>query len=63
VLDVSIKCFCYDDNFVNQMMFTMDVVNMKVVDNYIILLVLKFYDFRPTSLGVMDSTSSLSGFA
>ena len=34
-----------------------------VVDNFFILLLLKFHDFRPDGLGVIDFTSLLSGFA
>jgi len=41
----------------------MDVVNTKVAYNFLILLVLKFHDFRPDSLGVIDFRSLLSGFA
>ena len=55
--------FYCDANFMNQMMFSEDVVNIKVVDNLLILLVLKFHDHRPDSLGVMLPASSLSDFA
>jgi hypothetical protein len=55
--------FCGDDIFMMPMKFSVNVVNTKVVDNFLILLVLKFHDFRPTGLGVIDPTSSLSGFA
>ena len=41
----------------------MDVVNTKVADNILILLVLKFHDLRPDGLGVIDFRSLLSGFA
>ena len=41
----------------------MDVVNTKVANNLLILLVLKFHDFRPDGLGVIDFRSLLSGFA
>ena len=41
----------------------MDVVNTKVADNFLILLVLKFHDFRPSDLGVIDFRNFLSGFA
>jgi hypothetical protein len=40
-----------------------DVVNTKVVDDFLILLVLQFHDFKPDGLGAMDFTISLSGFA
>ena len=46
-----------------QMMFSVDMLNTEVVDNFLILLVLKFHDFRPDGLGVMDFRSLLSGFA
>ena len=46
-----------------QIMFYVKVVNTKVVDNFLILLVLKFHDFRPDGLGVIDFTSLLSAFA
>ena len=55
--------FCGGDIFVMQMMFSVDMLNKKVVDNFIILLVLKFHDFRPDGLGVIDFTSLLSAFA
>jgi hypothetical protein len=44
-------------------MFSVNVVNMKVVANLLILLVLKFYDHRPNSLEVMLPASSLLDFA
>ena len=46
-----------------QMMFSVDMLNTKVVDNFLIFLVLKFHDFRPASLGVIDFTGLLSAFA
>ena len=45
------------------MMFSVDMFSIKAVDNFIILLVLKFNDFRPNGLGVIDFTSLLLGFA
>jgi len=45
------------------MMFYVVVVYIKVVDNLLILFVLKFHDFRPTSLEVIGFASLLSGFA
>ena len=51
------------DIFMMQIMFSVDMLNTKVVDNFLILLVLKFSDFRPASLGVIDFTILLSGFA
>ena len=55
--------FCCDDNFMMQMMFSVDMLNTKVVDNFVIFLFLKFHDFRPAVLGVIDFTSLLSPFA
>ena len=55
--------FCGGDIFVMQMMFSIDMLNTKIVDNFLILLVLKFHDFRPTSLGVIYFTTLLSIFA
>jgi len=54
--------FCGGDIFVMQMMFSIDMLNTKVVDNFLILLVLKLHDFRPADLGVIDFTSLLSTF-
>jgi len=42
--------------------FSVDMVNTKVVGNMLILLVLNFYDFRIIGLRVIDFTKSLSGF-
>ena len=44
-------------------MFPIDMLNTKVVDNFLILLFLKFHDFRPACVGVIDFTSLLSAFA
>ena len=54
---------CGGDIFVIQMMFSVTMVNTQVVDKFIVLLVLKFHDFRPDGLGVIDFTSLLSAFA
>ena len=43
-------------------MFSVDMLNIKVVDKFLILL-LKFHDFRPAGLGVIDFTSLLLAFA
>ena len=40
-----------------------DMLNTKVVDNFLIMLFLKFNDFRPDGLGVIDFRILLSGFA
>ena len=53
--------FYYDDNFVNQMMFSVNMVNTKVVYNLLILLVLKFHDLSPVGLGVIDFRSCCQG--
>ena len=45
------------------MMFYVNVLNTKVVDKFLILLVLNFHDFGPADLGVIDFTSLLSAFA
>ena len=55
--------FCGGDIFMMQMMFSVNVVNTKVVDNFLILHFLNFHDFRPAGLGVIDFKSLLSGFA
>ena len=57
------SCICGGDIFMMQMMFSIDMLNTKVVDNFHVLLVLKFYDFRPAGLGVIDFISLLSAFA
>ena len=54
--------FCCDDNFMDKIMFSVNEVDTKVVDNFLILLVLKFHDYRPDGLGVIDFRSLLSGF-
>ena len=46
-----------------QIIFFVYMLNTKVVDNFLILLVLKFHDFRPAGLGVIDFTNLLSAFA
>ena len=57
-------CIFYcDDNFIMQIMFSVDMLNTKVVYNFLIFLVLKFHDFRHDGLGVIDFTSLLSAFA
>ena len=43
-------------------MFSVNVLNTKVVDKFLILIVLKCHDFRPAGLGVIDFTSLLSAF-
>jgi hypothetical protein len=46
-----------------KMIFSMKLDNIKVVYNLLILVVLNFHDFRPTSLGVMNFRNFLSDFA
>ena len=45
-----------------QMMFYVNMVNTKVVDNFFMLLVLNFHDFRPDGLGVIDFRNLSSSF-
>ena len=45
------------------MMFSVDMLNAKVVDNFCILVVLKFHEFRHAGVGVINFTSLLSAFA
>ena len=45
-----------------QTMFSVNVFNTKVVDNFHVLLVLEFHDFRPDGLGVIGFTISVSVF-
>ena len=54
--------FCGGDIFVMQMMFYVDILNTKVVYNLLIFIVLKFHDFMPAGLGVIDFHSLLSAF-
>ena len=44
-------------------MFSVNMVNTKVVYNLLILFVLKFYDFRLDGLGVIDFRSCCQVFA
>jgi len=55
--------FGYAIIFMMQMLFSVNVVNTKVVGNLFILLVLKFHDFSPDSLREIDFISLLSSFA
>ena len=55
--------FCGGEIFVMQMIFSVDMLNTKVVDNFLIFLFLKFHDFRPAGLGVIDFTTLQSAFA
>jgi hypothetical protein len=51
--------FCCGNNFIMQMMFSVDMLNTKVVDNLHILFVLEFHDFGTTGLRVIGFTNSL----
>jgi hypothetical protein len=42
-------------------MFSAVVVYIKVIGNLLIFAILKFYDFRPTDLGVMNFINFLLG--
>ena len=55
--------FCGGNIFVMQLMFSVDMLNTKVVDNFLILLILKFHDLKPDGLGVIDFRSLMSCFA
>ena len=54
--------FCGGDIFVIQMILSVNVVNTKVVDNFLILPVLKWHDYGHDGLGVIDFRSLLLGF-
>ena len=49
--------------FVVEMMFSVVVVNTKVVYNFIIVLGFKLHGHRPDNVGATDFVSSLSDFA
>ena len=59
----AVMAACTGDIFIMRMMFSVDMLNTKVVYNFLILLVLKFHYFRQAGLGVIDFTSLLSAFA
>jgi hypothetical protein len=44
-----------------KMIFSVVVVYIKIVGNLLIFAILKFYDFRPIDLGVINFTNSLLG--
>ena len=46
-----------------KIIFYVFMIYTKVVGNFLILVVLKFHNFRLAGLGIIDFTSSLSGFA
>ena len=51
-----------NDNFMAIIVFSVDMVNTKVIGNLLIFLFLKFHNLRTTGLRVIDFTKSLSGF-
>jgi hypothetical protein len=51
---------CSEAVFIMLIMFSMNVLNTKVVDNFHVLNVLEFHDFRLASLGVIPFASFLS---
>jgi hypothetical protein len=53
-------CFSCAICLMNQIMFSVDMCYRKVVDNFIILLVLKFDSHRSDGLGVMLFTNSVT---
>jgi hypothetical protein len=59
VLDCT-HCFSCAVCLMNQIVFSVDMCYRKVVDNFIILLVLKFDSHRSDSLGVMLFTNSVT---
>ena len=44
-------------------MFYVNMMNKKVIYYFLILLVLKFHDFKTAGLGLIDFTSLVSAFA
>jgi len=52
---------CCHDVFQGKMRSVINLHTKKVVYNLLICLILKFRDFRPAGLGVIDFTNSLSG--
>ena len=59
-LDDCMCSFCCGNNFMMIMTFYVKLVNNKVVDNLLILLVLKFHGHRPNGLRIMAVRSLLS---
>jgi len=45
------------------MISSVNVVNIKVVDNFLIFIIPKFHDFGPDGLGVIEFKILLSAFA
>jgi hypothetical protein len=59
VLDC-MRCFCRAVCLMNKIIFSVDMCYRKVVDNFIILLVLKFDRHKSDRLGVMIFTNSVT---
>ena len=54
------RCFCRAVCLMNKIVFSVDMCYRKVVDNFIILLVLKFDRHKSDRLGVMLFTNSVT---
>ena len=54
------RCFCRVVCLMNQIVFSVDMCSRKVVDNFIILLVLKFDRHKSDRLGAMLFTNSVT---
>jgi hypothetical protein len=54
------RCFCRVVCLMNKIVFSVDMCYRKVVDNFIILLVLKFYRHKSDRLGVMIFTNLIT---
>ena len=46
--------FCCGDDFMMIMVFSVKLVNNKVIDNLLIYLMLNFHSDRPDGLGIMN---------
>ena len=51
---------CLEAVYTMLIMFPVNVLNTKVTDNFHVLIVLEFHDFRPASLGVIPFAIFLS---
>ena len=59
-LDGCMCSFCCGDDFMLIVIFSVKMVNTKVVYNLLVDLVLKFHIYRPYGLRIMDVRSMLS---
>ena len=59
-LDGCMCSFCCGDDFITIMVFSVKLVNNKVVDNLLIYLVLNFHSHRPYGLRIMAVRNMLS---